>query len=53
VPNYLTLNARIAYRLTDNFTAAVTAQQFNRSRMLRAAAPPVERQIIAGVTARF
>jgi outer membrane receptor for ferrienterochelin and colicins len=53
VRNYITLSARIGYRLTDNFTAAVTAQQFNESRLLQAAGPPVERRIIAGVTARF
>jgi outer membrane receptor for ferrienterochelin and colicins len=53
VSNYITLNARAAYRLTDNLTVAVTAQQFNTSRLLRAAGPPVERQVIAGITARF
>lgn len=53
VRNYVTLNARIGYRLTDNFTAAVTAQQFNASRLLQATGPPVERQIIASITARF
>jgi outer membrane receptor for ferrienterochelin and colicins len=53
VRNYLTLNARIGYRLTDNFLAAVTAQQFNVSRLLQAAGPPVERRIIAGITTQF
>jgi outer membrane receptor for ferrienterochelin and colicins len=53
VRNYVTLNARAAYRLTDNFTLAVTAQQFNTSRLLQTAGPPVERRMIAGVTARF
>jgi outer membrane receptor for ferrienterochelin and colicins len=53
VRNYLTLNARIGYRLTENFTVAVTAQQFNTSRMLQTAGPAVERRAIAGVTARF
>jgi iron complex outermembrane receptor protein len=53
VRNYLTLNARIGYRLTDNFTAAVTMQQFNVSRALQAAGPPVERRVIAGIAARF
>lgn len=53
VRNYLTLNARAGYRLTDNVTAAVTAQQFNMSRLLRDAGPPVERQIIASVTLRY
>ncbi len=53
VRNYVTLNARAAYRLTENLTAAVTAQQFNMSRLLRTAGPPVERQIIASITVRF
>jgi iron complex outermembrane receptor protein len=53
VRNYLTLNARVAYRLTDNFTAAVTAQQFNTSRLLRTAGPPVERRVLAGIIAGF
>jgi outer membrane receptor for ferrienterochelin and colicins len=53
VSNYLALNARIGYRLTDNFTAAVTAQQFNTSRLLRTGGPPVERRVLAGLTAHF
>jgi outer membrane receptor for ferrienterochelin and colicins len=53
VRNYLTLNARAGYRLTDNFTVSLTAQQFNTSRLLQTAGPPVERRVIAGVTARF
>jgi outer membrane receptor for ferrienterochelin and colicins len=53
VGNYLTLNARAGYRLTDHVVVAVTAQQFNLSRIVQAAGPPVERQIIASVTVRF
>ena len=53
VRNYVTLNARVGFRLTDNFTAAVTAQQFNVSRLLQTAGPPVERRVLAGITARF
>jgi outer membrane receptor for ferrienterochelin and colicins len=53
VQNYVTLNARIGYRITDNFTAAVAVQQFNVSRLLQTAGPPVERRAIAGITARF
>jgi hypothetical protein len=34
-------NARIGYRLTDHFIAALTAQQFNVSRIVQAAGPPV------------
>ena len=46
VRNYMTLNARVGYRLTDNFTVAVTAQQFNVSRLLQTAGPPVERRVL-------
>jgi outer membrane receptor for ferrienterochelin and colicins len=53
IRNYLILNARAGFRLTDNLTLAVTAQQFNTSRLLQSAGPPVERRIIAGVTAHF
>jgi hypothetical protein len=53
VRNYLTLTGRIGYRLTDNVTAAVTVQQFNTSRLLQTANPPVERRVVIGVTARF
>jgi outer membrane receptor for ferrienterochelin and colicins len=53
VQNYITLNARVGYRLTDHFTAAVTAQQFNMSRLIQTAGPPVERLIIASITVRF
>jgi iron complex outermembrane receptor protein len=53
VQNYLSLNARVGFRITDNFTVEVTAQQFNNSRLLQTAGPPVERRILAGITARF
>jgi hypothetical protein len=53
VQNYVTLNARVGYRLTDHVIAAVTAQQFNVSRIMQAAGPPVERQIIGSITVRF
>lgn len=53
VRNYLSLNARAAYRLTDNFTVQVSAQQFNASRLLQTAGPLVERRILLGVTAGF
>jgi iron complex outermembrane receptor protein len=53
VQNYVTLNARVGFRLTDHLIAAVTAQQFNQSRIMQTAGPPVERQIIASITVRF
>jgi hypothetical protein len=51
--NYVTLNARVGYRLTDNFTASATAQQFNVSRLLQTAGPPVERRVLVGITGHF
>jgi iron complex outermembrane receptor protein len=53
VRNYLTLNARVGYRVTDNLTLSLTAQQFNVSQQLQSAGPPIERQIIGAVTIRF
>ena len=51
--NYLTLNARVGYRVTGNVTLSLTAQQFNVSQQLQAAGPPIERRIIGSVTLRF
>ena len=53
VPNYVTLDARVGYRLTEQLTAAVTAQQFNQEHIVEAAGPPVERLIIASITLKF
>ncbi|HEY7576191.1 MAG TPA: TonB-dependent receptor [Acetobacteraceae bacterium] len=53
VRNYLSLNARIGYRLTEHLVAAVTAQQFNQSSLLQTAGPPVERRVLASITAGF
>lgn len=53
VRDYVTLNARIGYRLTDNVSVAVTARQFNQSHQLQAAGPLVERQLLASVTVRY
>ena len=52
VPNYFTFSARVGYRLTEHLTLSVTAEQFNISR-IESAGPPVERRLIAAVTARF
>lgn len=53
VRNYVSLNARAAYRLTDNFTVHVSAQQFNASQLLQTAGPLVERRVLFGITAGF
>ncbi len=53
VDNYVMLTARIGYRVTDNILAAITVQQFNTSRLLQTAGPPVERRAIASLTVHF
>jgi len=53
IQNYVTVNGRAAYKVTDKVTAALTVQQLNTSRLYQTAAPPVERRIIASLTARF
>jgi iron complex outermembrane receptor protein len=53
IHNYVSLTARAGYRLTDHVTLAATVQQFNVSRELQAAGPPVERRVIGSLTAHF
>lgn len=53
VNNYVTANARVAYRVTDNLTLATVAQQFNAPRLVTTAAAPQERRLIASATLRF
>ncbi len=53
VPNYISLNARAGYRVTENLTLSGTAQQFNVSRLTESAGPPVERRLILAATAHF
>jgi len=53
VANYLLLNGRIGYRLTDNFTVSATVKQFNTSRLMQTAGPPVERQAIVALNVHF
>ena len=51
--NYVTLNARVGYRVTDWMLLALTAQQFNQSQLYETAGPPVERRIIASFSLRM
>ncbi len=53
VPNYLQLNGRIAYKVTDGFTLALTGTQFNVSRLMQTAGTPVERRLFLTGTLRF
>ena len=50
VGNYLSADARAAYRLTDNITVALTADQFNVSHLQVSEGPPVERRVFLSLT---
>lgn len=53
IGDYVTFMGRIAYNLNDNLTVALSGQQFNVPRLLQSAGPPVERSVVASVTAHF
>ena len=53
VSDYVTLMARVGYNLTDHVIIALTGQQFNVPKLLQSAGPPVERSVIASLTAHF
>ncbi len=50
VGNYVTADLRMAYRLSDHATVALTADQFNISHLLASEGPPVERRVFITVT---
>jgi outer membrane receptor for ferrienterochelin and colicins len=50
VGNYILADARVGFRLTDNVTIALSAQQFNMSQLLVSAGPPIERRIFLSLT---
>ena len=53
IDNYVTFNGRVGYRVTDNVTVALVAQQLTAPRLITTAGAPQERRLIASVTARF
>ena len=53
VGNYLTADLRAAYRLTDNLTVALTADQFNVSHLQVSEGPPIERRVFATLSIHF
>ncbi|MGD0105244.1 MAG: TonB-dependent receptor [Rhodopila sp.] len=50
VGNYFLADARVGYRVTDNITLALSAQQFNMSQLLVSAGPPIQRRIFLSLT---
>jgi iron complex outermembrane receptor protein len=53
IPGYVTLNARVGFRLTNNFTLAVTSEQLNEQRLLEAGGSYIDRRFIASATLRY
>ncbi len=49
VGDYLMADARAGYRLTDNATISLSAQQFNVSHLAVSAGPPIERRLFLTV----
>ena len=50
VGNYVLADARVGYRVTDNATVALSAQQFNVSQLLVSAGPPIQRRVFLSFT---
>ncbi len=53
IDNYLTVNARIGFNVTDNLTLAAVAQQLNESHLITTGGAPMERRLIGSATVRF
>ncbi len=53
IPDYVTLDARAAYNITDNFTIALSGQNLLQSPQKQTSAPDVERRVYVTATASF
>jgi iron complex outermembrane receptor protein len=53
IPNYVTVDARLAYRLTDHITVAGIAQQLNRHAIPESAGVPIDRRFLASMRVQF
>ncbi len=53
INNYITFNARLAFRVIDGLTVAGIVEQMNRSSLLEAAGDRVDRRFIASATLRY
>jgi outer membrane receptor for ferrienterochelin and colicins len=53
VPNYITLNVRVAYRINDQVTVSGLAEQLNQHSIAESAGLEVERRFIGGVEVKF
>ncbi len=53
IPDYVTMDARIAYRLTENLTLAISGQNLLDSTQRQTSAAEVQRSVLATLTADF
>jgi iron complex outermembrane receptor protein len=53
VANYVSLNARVGYRITDQLSASISAAQFNQARIVTSAGLPTERRVMVKLSQQF
>jgi iron complex outermembrane recepter protein len=53
IPDYVSIDARAAYNITDNFTIALSGQNLLQSPQKQTSAPNVERRVYITATASF
>jgi outer membrane receptor for ferrienterochelin and colicins len=53
IHDFITLNARVGYKLTETISVALSGQQLAQNRIVESAGSPVERRVIASLTAHF
>lgn len=51
--DYVSVDARVGYRLTDNVTLAVSAQNVMQATQQQTSGPPVERRVFGTISASF
>ena len=53
VANYVTINARVGYRITRRITLSLLAEQLNQQNIMESAGLQVDRRFIGGIEAKF
>lgn len=53
IRNYVTVDARIGYRIARGVTVALTAEQLNQQRIMETAGLQVDRRLLASIKVRF
>lgn len=53
VPNYITMNVRLGYRVTNRITASLLVEQLNQQTLARTAGLQVNRRFVGGIEVKF